>query len=88
MSKFSKRDSELAPDVEVPIQRPEIVEVPLSKVAAATTPVELAPKVKLLTFDMYCSLQGIPERRRAGMRAFTKTTRATLVEWESIFRTY
>jgi len=88
MSKFSKRDSELAPNVEVPIQRPEIVEVLLSKVAAATTPSKPMPKTKLLTFDMYCSLQGIPERRRAGMKAFTKTTRATVAEWESIFRTY
>lgn len=41
-----------------------------------------------LTFDMYCSVRKIPVMNRPGMKAFTKTTTATLQEWDRTFKAY
>jgi hypothetical protein len=41
-----------------------------------------------LTMETYCTQKGIPARRWAGMKAFTKTVRATVAEWDNIFKAY
>lgn len=53
-------------------------------------PVEPVKSVgeRKVSLEAYCSQMNVPERRRAGMRAFTKVTRATVAEWAAIFAQY
>ena len=90
-----KKDRDEAPEaapeaVAEPVVEPVVEMTPVPKVVApAPAKAEPAPKAEgQLTFDMYCSLKGIPTRHRPGMRAFTKVQRATHDEWAGIFESY
>ena len=49
---------------------------------------EIKIESSVITFEMYCRQKKIQVRRWAGMRAYTKTIRATFEEWEKIFASY
>jgi len=61
-----------------------------AKITPETEPEPAAVPVpeKKITLNMYCSHKRIPERRRAGMTAYTKVRRASMEEWDSIFANY
>lgn len=81
-NKYTPPPQEAEPVIEQPPPTPPIAPKP-----AAKSPVKKAPEPRL-TFDMYCSLRGIPVMNRAGMRAFTKLTSATVQEWDAAFTAY
>jgi len=43
---------------------------------------------KSISITTYLSLKKVPNRHWAGMKAYTKLTRATFSEWENTFKTY
>ena len=50
-------------------------------------PVKVKP-ARQVTFETYCTQRGVHPRHRAGMKAFTKMQRASMAEWDAIFKAY
>jgi len=61
---------------------------------AAPTVVEKKIRVPIpaedpkMTLERYFVVRGVRDNRRGGMRAFTSVSKATLAEWDDIFRSY